>query len=97
MRTALAECIGTTEEVTCAAYCQNYEQSCADYAPAYTYASLQDCLDTCNSATWPVGSITTKGSILCRCYHATLALNGDRALHCFHAAEVPTLVGGCEL
>lgn len=97
MRLPLLACAGTTEEETCAAYCTNYEQSCGDYAPAYTYASLQDCLNTCTAPLWPVGTITQKGSILCRCYHATLALNGERATHCYHAAEKPTLVGGCEL
>jgi hypothetical protein len=90
-------CTNTDEEAACAAYCTNYEQSCGDFPAAYTYTNLSDCLTTCTTpGLWPVGvTVADPGSIFCRCFHATLALNGDRTTHCFHAAEDPSLAGGC--
>jgi len=95
MRMPLATCAASSPEEACGAYCANYEQSCGDYPLAYTYADINDCTQICNNSSWPVGNITEKGSILCRCYHATLALNNGVTPHCYHAAAVPSMEGGC--
>jgi len=95
MRTPDADCSGSSPEEACAAYCTNYAQSCGDYPAAYTYANISDCTLICNNSSWPVGNIAEKGSILCRCYHATLALNNGLTPHCYHAAQVPSMEGGC--
>jgi hypothetical protein len=95
MRVPLATCAGSSPEEACGAYCANYEQSCGNFPLAYTYADINDCTQTCNNSSWPVGNITDKGSILCRCYHATLALNNGLTPHCYHAAEMPSMEGGC--
>lgn len=95
MRTPLAECGDIDREQACADYCTNYEQSCGDFPDAYTYENVGDCAQTCYDSAWPVGTISEKGSILCRCYHSTLALNNGVTPHCFHAAEVPSMANGC--
>jgi len=99
MRTAAASCSITNnnKEEACAAYCVNYEQSCGDFPLAYTYGADRDCGTICYNSAWPVGNAAEKGSVLCRCYHATLALNNGLTPHCYHAAEVPSMENGCEL
>jgi hypothetical protein len=95
MRMPVADCSGSSPEEACAAYCANYSQSCGDYPAAYTYENIGECALVCNNSSWPVGNIAEKGSILCRCYHATLALNNGLSPHCYHAAEMPSMEGGC--
>jgi hypothetical protein len=93
-------CPLTTDlEEACGAYCQLYNSTCSS-SLAYDYQDQagQDCASVCYNAGWPIGNYTEKGSILCRCYHAYLALTEQAPTpHCYHSAQTPTMgPGGCQ-
>jgi hypothetical protein len=76
-------------EVACGDYCPTYLQNCKD-SPANMYSGLADCLDTCFTAGWPLGSDTTEpNSLQCRVVHAHLAKDLPDP-HCFHSAKIPS-------
>jgi hypothetical protein len=76
-------------EFECGDYCDTYLQNCAN-SPANTYTGLDDCLNTCFTSDWPLGSdITQPNSIQCRDLHAHLARDLPDP-HCFHSAKVPS-------
>jgi hypothetical protein len=76
-------------EVACGDYCPTYLQNCKD-SPANTYSGLDDCLDTCFTAGWPLGTdVTEPNSVQCRVLHAHLAKDLPDP-HCFHSAKVPS-------
>jgi hypothetical protein len=84
-----------SREEACANYCNLYFDACSDFAGVYTYTDALGCTDVCNDSDWPIGDITQKGSVLCRCYHAYRALTEGQTPHCYHAAEVPSMPNGC--
>jgi hypothetical protein len=85
-----------TREEACADYCALYFRACSNFVGVYTYDGEVACTDVCNShLDWPVGDISEKGSVLCRCYHAYRALTEGQTPHCYHAAEVPSMPSGC--
>jgi hypothetical protein len=84
-----------TREEACANYCDMYFNACSTVSDAYTYTDVLGCTDVCNDSLWPVGNIAEKNSVLCRCYHAYRALTEGINPHCYHAAEVPSMAGGC--
>ena len=84
-----------TREEACANYCNLYFDACNDFTGVYTYTDALGCTDICNDSDWPIGNITEKGSVLCRCYHAYRALTEGQTPHCYHAAEVPSMPNGC--
>jgi hypothetical protein len=84
-----------TREEACANYCNLYFDACSDFTGVYTYTDALGCTDVCNDSDWPIGNITEKGSVLCRCYHAYRALTEGQTPHCYHAAEVPSMPNGC--
>ena len=76
-------------EVACGDYCPTYLQNCKD-SPANMYTSLADCLDTCFTAGWPLGTdVTQPNSLQCRVLHSHLAKDQPDP-HCFHSAKVPS-------
>jgi len=90
-------CPTTTDpEEACAEYCDVYAMACSDFVGVYTYANANDCAVTCYRARWPIGTTSEKGSIMCRCFHSTLALTEGQTPHCYHAAKDPTM-GGCQV
>ena len=93
---------GETREQACADYCNLYYRACYGFQDpslqdVYTYSGELNCTDVCNDSIWPIGDITEKGSVLCRCYHAYRALTEGKTPHCYHSAEVPSMEGGCAL
>jgi hypothetical protein len=86
-----------SREEACANYCDLYATACGNFAGVYTYTDVLGCTDVCNDSDWPIGTISEKGSVLCRCYHAYRALTEGQTPHCYHAAEVPSMASGCAL
>jgi hypothetical protein len=96
--TAMGRCeANQSREEACGNYCQMYSDACSDFTGVYTYTDVLNCTDICNNSDWPIGNITEKGSVLCRCYHAYRALTEGQTPHCYHAAEVPSMANGCAL
>jgi hypothetical protein len=76
-------------ELACIDYCATYLKNCLT-SPANTYDDSEDCLNTCFSSDWPLGTDETqKNSLQCRQVHARLARDNPNP-HCFHSAELPT-------
>lgn len=102
---SMSTCLtGLDREQACAAYCGTYEEACrgrsllristGEMETPYTYDNAEQCAQTCRDSDWVIGNIGVLGSIMCRCHHATLAIDEGPNPHCFHAAEVPS-EGGC--
>ena len=76
-------------EAACGDYCTTYETNCADN-DHNTYDDLDDCLNTCFTSDWPLGSDQTQvNSVQCRRTHAHLAATAQIP-HCLHSAEFPS-------
>jgi len=79
---------GDARELACGEYCMTYEDNCGD-SEANTYDDLGDCLTTCFSSDWPLGTDPGEvNSVQCRVVHAHLAADAQ-VPHCLHSAEVP--------
>jgi hypothetical protein len=81
-------------EPICQDYCNTYILACAGHE-ANTYDDVYDCLLTCASAGWPLGTDPMgPNSLQCRRQHAIFAIE-NRNPHCYHSAEFPSM-GVCE-
>jgi hypothetical protein len=88
---------GTGTENACSRYCREFFANCSEHPASESYESELDCRVKCFRSGWEVGEVDTPNSIRCRETHAELARILGPDPHCFHSAEVPTGVGGCEL
>jgi hypothetical protein len=76
-------------ELACGDYCNTYLQNCLK-SPANDYSGIDDCLNTCFTSDWPLGTDPAQpNSVQCRDVHAHLAATSPNP-HCFHSARVPT-------
>jgi hypothetical protein len=81
---------GDERETACGDYCTTYLAACGDFE-ANTYDDLGDCLTTCFTSEWPLGTDTAQvNSVQCRVVHAHLAETVGQDPHCFHSAEFPS-------
>jgi len=81
--------VGDDRESACGDYCTTYLANCGD-SVANTYDDVGDCLTTCFTSDWPLGSDANEpNSVQCRVVHAHLAATTQDP-HCFHSAEVPS-------
>lgn len=81
--------VGDERELACGDYCTTYLANCGD-SVANTYDNVGDCLTTCFTSDWPLGSDAAQiNSVQCRVVHAHLAETMQDP-HCFHSAEVPS-------
>ncbi len=81
---------GDEREAACGDYCTTYLEFCGDFE-ANTYDDLGDCLNTCFSSNWPLGTDSKQiNSVQCRVVHAHLAETAGQNPHCFHSAEFPS-------
>lgn len=79
---------GDARELACADYCTTYEANCAD-SDANTYDDIDDCITTCFTSDWPLGTDPAEiNSVQCRRLHALLAADAQ-VPHCTHSAEFP--------
>lgn len=85
---------GDEIEEKCFQYCETYFDAC-EFEVANTYDDELDCIVTCSSTGWPLGTFEEPGTIMCRLRHAGFALGGLKDPHCFHSAEIPSK-GMCE-
>jgi hypothetical protein len=88
---------GLSREQACNAYCALYTEACGDFPDAYDYQGPADCSLFCYDSDWEIGTISQPDSIMCRCNHSNLALLRGKTPHCYHAARVPSMTGGCEI
>jgi hypothetical protein len=80
---------GDEREGACGDYCTTYIANCADTV-ANTYDDIGDCLTTCFTSDWPLGTDADEpNSLQCRVFHAHLAATVQDP-HCFHSAEFPS-------
>jgi len=76
-------------EAVCGDYCNAYVTNCVG-AEANTYDGLGDCLVTCFTSDWHLGTDPKEiNSLQCRQTHAHLAATAQIP-HCFHSAEFPS-------
>lgn len=81
---------GDDRELACGDYCTTYLDACGDFE-ANTYEDLGDCLNTCFTSSWPLGTdVNQVNSVQCRVVHAHLAETAGQNPHCFHSAEFPS-------